>query len=239
MTIQLHDLTVSYDRHPAIHHLSGSFASGSLTAIAGPNGAGKSTLLKALARIMKPSTGHIEFNSLERNEIAYMPQSSETNRDFPLTVLQFICIAYWRAFRPVSHQQKESAKFALASVGLTEFEDRPIGTLSNGQFQRMLFARVILQDAKLILLDEPFSAVDTETTSRLLQIIQKWHGENRTVICALHDLEQIKKHFPECVLLARKCIAWGNSNFVLSSDNLFSAKLFHEAWQENAEVCAT
>ncbi len=242
MAVELQDLTVSYDRHPAIHHVSGVFADGSLTAIAGPNGAGKSTLLKAIAGIMKTDTGQIIFNGLKQREIAYMPQAAEISRDFPMTVLQMVATGYWRksgAFGGINSRQLGQAKYALASVGLTEFENRPIGTLSSGQFQRMLFARVILQDAKLILLDEPFAAIDFETTLKLLKIIQTWHGEKRTVICVLHDIGQIREYFPECLLLARKCIGWGNSSAVLNNDNLFNAKLFHEAWQENAGVCKT
>jgi len=240
MKLELHDLTVSYNRHPAIHHVSGVFAGGSLTAIAGPNGAGKSTLLKAIAGIMKPSTGKIVLDGFKPADIAYLPQAAEIARDFPLTVLQLAVTGYWAqkgASGKISQELQDKAKYALASVGLTEFENRSLASLSAGQFQRLLFARLILQDAKIILLDEPFTAIDGETMSKLLEIIHNWHGEGRTVICVLHDLRQIRDHFPECVLLARKCVAWGETKTVLQNENLFSAKLFHEAWREDAEVC--
>lgn len=240
MSVELKDLTISYNRHPAVHHLSGTFPAQSLTAIVGPNGAGKSTLLKAIAGVLKLSTGEIVLNGITHEEIAYMPQVTDIDADFPLNVLQFVCTGYWRAshaFGGIDKAKREAAKFALARVGLSEFDNRPINTLSTGQFQRMLFARVIVQDAKLILLDEPFSAVDSETTSRLIDIVKTWNQEGRTIIAVLHDLEQVRKFFPQCLLLARKCISWGESNSVLTNDNLFSAKLFHEAWQDNAEVC--
>jgi zinc/manganese transport system ATP-binding protein len=95
---------------------------------------------------------------------------------------------------------------ALADVGLDGYEKRPIFDLSGGEFQRMLFARVIVQNAPVILLDEPFTAVDAETTARLIRILLKWHAEGRTVLCVLHDLLLIKKYFPESMVLQGKCL---------------------------------
>lgn len=240
MTVELKDLTISYNRHPAIHHISGSFAEGSLTAVAGPNGAGKSTLLKGIAGILKPNDGEIIFHGLKKSDIAYLPQAAEIKRDFPLSILQFIITGFWRhanGFGGISKELREKAKLALASVGLAEFENRSIGSLSTGQFQRALFARLILQDAKLILLDEPFSAVDTDTTAKLMAIIRGWHLEKRTIICVLHDLAQIRENFPDCVLIARKCIAWEPTSAALDPEKLFKTKLFHEAWRDNAGAC--
>ena len=244
MAITIQDLTVSYNRHPAIHHVSGQFASGTSTAIAGPNGAGKSTLLKAIAGIMSVSTGKIIFDDITAGDIAYLPQAAEIQSDFPLTVLQLVCSGYWHnigGFGKIGKDLREKAKYALAKVGLPEFENRDIGSLSSGQFQRALFARLILQDAKVILLDEPFTAIDTETTSKLLEIIRGWQNEKRTIICVLHDITQIRDNFPYALLLARKAIAWGESKTVLSNENLFNAKLFHEAWHdhEHSEDCAS
>ncbi len=98
---------------------------------------------------------------------------------------------------------------ALAAVGLNGFENRSIGTLSGGQMQRMLFARVLLQDARLIVLDEPFNAIDARTSADLLALVKRWHGEGRTVLAALHDMELVRDHFPETLLLARGPVAWG------------------------------
>ena len=238
--MKLEDLTVSYNRHPAIHHVSGVFTGGTSTAIVGPNGAGKSTLLKAIAGIMTPSTGRIIFEDIAPGEIAYLPQAAEINRDFPLTVLQLVASGYWQrggSYGKISREKREQAKYALARVGLAEFEERNIGTLSAGQFQRVLFARLIVEDGKLILLDEPFTAVDAETTAKLMDIISGWQLEKRTIICVLHDINQIRDNFPNCLLLARKCVAWGESGATLTNDNLFNAKLFHEAWRDNAKVC--
>ncbi len=93
-----------------------------------------------------------------------------------------------------------------------------MGALSGGQFQRVLFARLLLQDAAIILLDEPFRAVDTKTVEDLLRLIGRWHSEGRTVIAALHDLDQVRAHFPKTLLIAREVVAWGPTKQVLTAE---------------------
>ena len=129
------------------------------------------------------------------------------------------------------------AKEALAAVGMIGFENRLISSLSSGQFQRILFARMLLQNSPVILLDEPFTAIDTKTTNDLLKVISKWHGEKRTIIAVLHDLEQVAENFPETLIIAREAISWGLTKNVLSPENLYKARLMSEAWEENAEIC--
>lgn len=237
--VHLKNLTLSYDRHPAVHHVSGEFTVGSLTALAGPNGAGKSTLLKGIAHIIAPNDGEIILG--EGITIAYLPQAAELQRDFPLSVLQMVTTGFWHktgGLKAIKKDARETAGAAIATVGLGGFEGRKLSTLSAGQFQRALFARLLVQDASLILLDEPFTAIDAETTTTLLHIILRWHKEGRSVICALHDLDQIRRHFPDCLLLARRAVAWGKSSEVLQPKNLTEAKLFHEAWDTHAGACA-
>jgi zinc/manganese transport system ATP-binding protein len=132
----------------------------------------------------------------------------------------------------------ERTSEALAAVGLSGFERRSIAELSVGQFQRVLFARVLLQEAPLILLDEPFNAIDARTTDDLLTVIQRWHGESRTIIAALHDLDQVRASFPQTLLLAREAIAWGPTAEVLRAENLFKARQMAEGWLEMAAECA-
>ena len=238
--VELQDLTISYDRHPAVHHVSGGFAPHSLTVIAGPNGAGKSTLLKAIAGVVTPESGHVLFQGLKRSEIAYLPQVSESQRYFPMTVLQMVTTGHWHrsgSLKPISHEMRERAREAIQTVGLGGFTDRPISTLSAGQFQRAMFARLLVQDAKLILLDEPFNAIDDDTTRRLIEIMQAWHAEKRTIICVLHDLAQIRSFFPDCLLIARECIAWGKTGDVMTAANRLRARFFNGAWQHDAELC--
>jgi zinc/manganese transport system ATP-binding protein len=237
--IRLDNLTVSYDRHPAVHHLSGTFQPGSLTAIAGPNGAGKSTLLKAIMGELRPAEGRVEHR-LQRTDFGYLPQAAEINRRFPISVLDTVLLGSWRsagAFGRIAKQEAACARDALATVGLEGFEKRHIGSLSAGQFQRVLFARLLLQDARIILLDEPFTAIDARTTRDLLDIVVRWHGDGRTVIAVLHDFEQVRAHFPETLLLARRLIGWGPTQEVMSSANLLQARAMAERWDEDAEAC--
>ena len=238
--ITLKDLTLAYDREPAVHHLNGEFMEGELVAIAGPNGAGKSTLLKAIAGILSIHEGTIEFHKTTRNDIAYLPQLAEIERDFPINVLQMVVSGFWKksgGFGKITSEMREKALQALAAVGLSGFEKRTLDSLSSGQFQRSLFARVLVQDAKIILLDEPFAAIDASTTTALLKVIKNWHKEGRTVICVLHDFEQIKTNFTDCLLMARECIAWGKPSEVLKPENLLNTHFFREAYSAHKEAC--
>jgi len=237
--IELSDLTVTYDRHPAVHHVSGSIREGSLTAIAGPNGAGKSTLLKALVGELRPAAGQIRHR-LARLDFGYLPQAADINRQFPISVLDTVILGAWRqagAFGRISANELKKAREALSAVGLEGFENRHIGALSAGQFQRVLFARLLLQDARVILLDEPFTAVDARTTRDLLNIVARWHDDGRTVIAVLHDFEQVRAHFPETLLIAREPIGWGPTSEVISAANLTAARAMAERWDEEAGIC--
>ena len=238
--ITLDNLTVAYEKHAAVHHVSGCFAAGSMTAVVGPNGAGKSTLLKALVGEKAASSGRIERGGLARASVAYLPQAAEIDRAFPLNVADTVLLGAWRQSGPfgsVSRAMRTRAAEALASVGLDGFGARPIGSLSVGQFRRVLFARLLLQDADVIMLDEPFAAVDQRTTADLLALLDRWHGERRTVIAVLHDFDQVRAHFPQTLLLARELIAWGDTELAMSVGNLRRARVMSEAWDDVAEPC--
>ena len=241
MAIRLTDLTLGYDRHPAVHHLSGCFESGSLTAIIGPNGAGKSTLLKGIKGMLPVLSGGVALEGVDRAAIAYLPQQAELDQDFPISVLDVVMLGHWRAagmFGAMGAPHRRHAQDALAAVGLEGFERRPIGSLSVGQRQRVLFARVLLENSPVILLDEPFAAIDARTTADLLALVGRWHGEGRTVIAVLHDFDQVRRHFPRALLLAREVVAWDETERVLSADNLLKARAMSEAWDEDAAICA-
>ncbi len=235
------DVTLGYDRHPAVHHLSGEVASGALLAVVGPNGAGKSTLFRGLVGIIKPLSGTISLEGLNVRDIAYLPQIAEIDRSFPISVFDFVGTGLWRVtgiFGGIGKGSRERIAQALGLVGLTGFENRGIGTLSGGQMQRMLFARVLLQDSRLIVLDEPFNAIDAKTTDDLLALCKRWHGEGRTVIAALHDMDLVRANFPETLLLAREQVAWGATADVLTADNLAEARRMCEAFDDSAAACA-
>ncbi|WP_026176192.1 ABC transporter ATP-binding protein [Methylobacterium sp. 88A] len=236
--IALRGLTLGYDRHPAVHHLDGTIPAGALMALVGPNGAGKSTLLKGIIGEIRCLDGRIDRPG-GTDSIAYLPQAGEIDRSFPLSVLDLVAMGRWRrlGFWRSALPDRRTLVSALSAVGLLGFEDRPIGTLSGGQFQRALFARLIVQDARIILLDEPFTGIDGRTTADLIGLIRGWHAEGRTIVAALHDLHQVKAHFPTTLLLAREPVAWGATETVLTRENLARAQALSEAWDEDASIC--
>jgi zinc/manganese transport system ATP-binding protein len=239
--LQFRDVTLGYDRHPAVHHLSGEVIAGALLAIVGPNGAGKSTLFRGIVGILNPLAGTILTGDLDVRDIAYLPQTVDIDRSFPISVFDFVGTGLWRkvgVFGGIGKDARQKIERALMAVGLSGFENRAIGTLSGGQMQRMLFARVLLQDARLIVLDEPFNAVDAKTSADLLALVKRWHAERRTVLAALHDLDLVRANFPETLLLARGKVAWGATADVLTADNLLEARRMCEAFDDSAAACA-
>jgi zinc/manganese transport system ATP-binding protein len=239
--LQFSNLTLGYDRHPAVHHLNGNIAKGALMAVVGPNGAGKSTLFKGIVGVLKPLAGRIERGALKERDIAYLPQAAEIDRTFPISVYDMVAMGLWRKagiFGAVGTADRARIEAALATVGLTGFEERPIGKLSGGQMQRVLFARLLLQDARVIVLDEPFASIDSRTAADLFDLVRRWHGEERTVLAALHDLELVKANFPDVLLLAREPVAWGKAADVLTAENLGKARRMCEAFDEEADACA-
>jgi zinc/manganese transport system ATP-binding protein len=239
--LRFHNLTLGYERHPAVHHLDGVVEGGSLLAVVGPNGAGKSTLFKGITGGLKPLAGSIERDGLDARDIAYLPQVPDIDRTFPINVYDMVAMGLLRSkgiFGGITAKDHRDIEAAIAAVGLTGFERRAIGTLSGGQMQRMLFARVLVQDARIIVLDEPFTAIDARTSADLLNLVRRWHSEKRTVLAALHDLDVVKANFPESLLLAREPVAWGPTRDVLTADNLNEARRMCEAFDDKATACA-
>jgi zinc/manganese transport system ATP-binding protein len=214
--VRLRDVTVRYGRRVALAAVSGEFAPGSLTAVVGANGAGKSTLLAAIAGVVPLAAGLVDRPAWHR--LAYLPQLTAIDRDYPVTVSELITLGGWRKFGPFRSPGtavRARAAAAAETVGLTGRLRRSIGEISVGELQRALFARLILQNAAVILLDEPFAAVDAPTVSVLLDQIERWHQEGRTVIAVLHDLDLVRARFPSTLVLARRCLAWGATEVAL------------------------
>ncbi|MCC5871593.1 MAG: ABC transporter ATP-binding protein [Gammaproteobacteria bacterium] len=211
-------LTLRYGRHVAVEALDAEFEAGSLTALVGPNGAGKSTLLEAIVSGTGTAEGRIECRDGERRSLAYLPQQPQIDRGFPISVQGLVAMGFWArlgAWQRLKRAEHNEIRRALEAVGLRSHATRPIASLSGGEFQRALFARIIVQQARLILLDEPFAAVDEETSRALQDIILRWHGEQRTVIVALHDLEIVRARFPGALWLDRIKLAHGRAEDVL------------------------
>ena len=236
--IELDNVSAGYSGRSAIAGVTGKFAPASLTAVVGPNGAGKSSLLKAIAGTLPLQFGSIRCAARATGDFAFMPQQAELDRDFPIDVGDFIALGAWRSFgayRRPPDSLLDRVAGAAVSAGLEGYLERAIEGLSVGEFQRALFARLLLQDAAVILLDEPFAAVDERTTADLLRLVQRWHEEGRTVIAVLHDLDQVRESFPATLLLARSCVGWGDTASVLTADNFSRAR---KAMQERVERAA-
>jgi zinc/manganese transport system ATP-binding protein len=238
--LSFRDFTLGYDRHPAVHHLSGTVDAGALLAVVGPNGAGKSTLFKSIAGLLAPLAGAIDRHGLAPRDVAYLPQAAEIDRSFPINVYDLVALGLWRrtgSFGAIGVSERDKIHAAIAKVGLTGFERRPLATLSGGQMQRTLFARLVLQDSRLIVLDEPFNAIDERTVTDLATLIRRWHAEGRTVLAALHDIELVRREFPQTLLLAREPVAWGETAVVLTDENLAAARRMCEAFDDEAAAC--
>lgn len=242
--LRFENLTLGYNRHPAVHHLSGDVATGSLIAVVGPNGAGKSTLLKGIVGEIQPMQGRVEMFGVKTRCIAYLTQQSTLDASFPIAIHDFVAMGLWDefgAFRGFDRRAKRRIEAAIDAVGLGGLEARPIGQLSGGQLQRARFARVMLQDSPLVLLDEPYGAIDANTVSDLAALVRQWNREGRTIISVLHDFEHVRQEYPECLLLAREVVARGHTADVLTEDNLSRARRQAElqGYRPEAAVCHT
>lgn len=236
--VRVDNLSVGYDRHPAVVGLSGVFAPGSLTAVVGPNGSGKSTLLKALAGHCRPLAGRIDLGGLKPSDIAYLPQAHGLDLKFPLTLedlVGFGFIGRSGLFGGFAKADRERLHGLMAQVGLEGLERRPIGSVSGGQLQRALFARVMAQDAKLVLLDEPFNGIDARAAEDLAQLMARWPEQGRTVIAVLHDLDLVRRLCPDSLVMARQAVAWGPTDRAISPEQLTRARKLAESWNVSDE----
>lgn len=223
--ITLTDVSCRQGSLLAVDRISVSFRPG-LTAISGPNGAGKTTVLRAIAGLHKISGGTVT-GQIGPRQIALLPQAGGVDRRFPVTCREVVAFGAWSrigAFGRVSRSDDARIDAAMAQMGLSALHARLISALSAGQLQRVLFARLIVQDAPVILLDEPFTAVDTATEADLLALLHHWGSEGRTVVAVLHDNDMILQNFSHTLLMARRMIAWGASADVLSPSNRLKAR---------------
>jgi len=227
VAIELQQVWLGWGERVAVRDASGTFLQGSLTAVVGPNGAGKSTLVKAMAGRLSPLRGHIRIDPRLAGSLACLPQSAELDLSFPISTFDLVALGAWHrlgAWRGMDAAGRDAVEAALHTVGLAGFGHQPVDTLSGGQLQRALFARLILRDAQVILLDEPFAAVDRATTEDLLALLHQWHHQGRTLITVLHDLDMVRAYFPQAVLLGGQVVDWGPSDRVLGAANLHLAR---------------
>ena len=221
-TLELQHLYLGYANNIVAADINATITASSLVAIVGPNGAGKTTLLKAVAGLLRPMRGRIVMHGISTRDVSYVPQQIDIVRDFPISVFDMVASGLWGvtgAFKGLSLAAHSRIEESLTAVGLRGFESRRIGTLSGGEFQRMLFARLILRDARIILMDEPFSHIDEATTQDLMKLVIDWQRSGRTVIAALHDISLVRRQFPHVLRFARGRVAFGASHELLAKQD--------------------
>ena len=218
LAFQLQGLSSGYGRRPAIFDVTGNINHGDLLAVVGSNGAGKSTFLKTLAGVLQPLSGTLTVKATKRKNRAYLPQATALDQNFPITVYELVAMGLWRragAFGAFGAKRQNLIMDALRQTGITDLAHRQIGALSGGQLRRALFARLILQNAEIILLDEPFVGIDAQTTHDLLGLMLAWHRTGRTIIAVLHDHDMVASHFATTLWLEQTVKAWGATADVL------------------------
>lgn len=233
--LHLEDVTVSYNRIPAVHHLSATLSCGSCVALLGPNGAGKTTLLKAIAGLLPLETGRIEFrgHQLEGTsgrEIAYVPQREAVDWDFPVTVRGLVemgrypALGKWRRFGASDHSAVEEA---LHICDLEDIADRQISALSGGQQQRTFLARAWAQKADIYLLDEPFTGLDRNAVEAFAQAMRRLREAGKLIMASHHDLKSVEALFDHILLLNGELVACGPTAEAFTKDNLDRAYAVH------------
>ena len=221
--LEIHDLTVSYERKPVLWDIDLSIPKGSLVGIIGPNGAGKSTLIKAVMGLLPLSSGYVKLmnKTLDevRDKISYVPQRESVNWDFPISVFEVVLMGRYGKMglmaRP-SKKDKEVALQSLEQVGMSAFASRQISQLSGGQQQRVFLARALAQEADLYLMDEPFVGVDAATESAIITLLREMREAGKTVIVVHHDLQSAAEYFDWVVLLNMRLVASGQTKTTLT-----------------------
>lgn len=230
--VQLRNLALGYRDLTLFRHLSMDIEAGTTLAVLGANGSGKSTFVKMLLGLMDPLQGNLDWPGGRPREIGYLAQMTEFDRRFPVRVRDIAAMGAWRGFglrAGLDRDARDRMYAALDEVGVLDIADKPLHMLSGGQLQRALFARVIMQDAPLILLDEPFAAVDQNTEAHLLAIIRRWRDEGRAVVLVLHDLSSVLDHCSHALLLGRQVATHGPVSDVLTPTRLVAQGYLSES----------
>ena len=228
--LEVQNLSVSYREVAALSNISFSLSSGSLVGLIGANGAGKSTLLKAMLELIPAQSGQIFYDGqplkMQRHKVAYLPQRSQIDWDYPVTVWNVVMMSRtthsgW--FGKTSRQSKEIVKEALERVELYDLRDRPIKNLSGGQQQRVFLARALAQQADILLLDEPMTAVDKKTEALMWQIYNQLRQGGKKLLISCHEWGNILDRYDQLLLLNRHLVASGTPQQVLTPVNIQSA----------------
>ena len=219
--ITIKNVGVSYAMQPhVLKDCNATIEGPTITGIIGPNGAGKSTLLKAILGLIQ-SSGEIlidgEPTKKVLQKIAYVEQKSHIDFTFPITIRECVALGRTVKKKPLQRLTKEDwekVDAAIEEVGLTDLASRQIGALSGGQFQRVLLARCMVQEAQYIFLDEPFVGIDMLSEKVIMTVIRKWKEEGKTILMVNHDLSKVKEYFDQVILVKHAIVASGKTEDV-------------------------
>jgi len=225
--LEIKDLTVSYKRVPAVHHVSLELRCGSCVGLLGPNGAGKTSLLKALVGLVRLETGSMSFHGDNRrsaiSELAYLPQRTTVDWDFPITVRRMVemgryqALGWWKRFR---REDRRVVDQALEAMDLQDLGDRQISALSGGQQQRAFLARALAQEAHVFLLDEPFSGLDKPAQELLGGALRRLANAGNLLVVSHHDLRTVPELFDQVIFLNGELVAFGETGMVFTTENV-------------------
>ena len=238
--LKVRNLCLGYPERTLFRGLSFDLTPGEALAVIGANGSGKSTFVKMLLGLVQPLSGRVTWPKGKPQEIGYLAQMTEFDRRFPIRVRDLAAMGAWGGFgftQGLGREGRNRVDAALDAAGVLEIANRTLHTLSGGELQRTLFARVILQDAPLILLDEPFSAVDQSTEAHLLNLIDRWRSEGRAVVLVVHDLSTVLDHCSHALLLGGEAATHGTVAAVLTPERLVQQRYLSEsqaAWMFRA-----
>jgi manganese/zinc/iron transport system ATP- binding protein len=225
--IEVHDLTVSYEKRPVLWNIDVAFPEGQVIGIVGPNGAGKSTLLKAIMGLMPHESGWVKFYgeplASQRHLVGYVPQRESVDWDFPVTVRDVVLMGTYGKlglFRRPGRAQHELCDRCLDQVSMLPYAQRQIANLSGGQRQRVFLARALAQESRVYLMDEPFAGVDAATESAIIELLRQLKQQGRTVLVVHHDLQTAPEYFDSLLLLNMRLVAFGATRDVFTHDLL-------------------
>ena len=225
--LRVRDLTVSYNRVPALHHIAFDVPCGQCVALLGPNGAGKSTLLKALAGLLPIETGTLAFHGKPvrgaTRDFAYLPQREAIDWDFPTDVRglvemgRYARVGWWRGY---AREDEKAVDAAVKAMHLEELEHRQVSALSGGQQQRSFLARALAQEAHVFLLDEPFTGLDKPTQDNLKTLLRELRDAGKLIIASHHDLGNVRELFDQVLFLNGELLASGSVADVFTEEHI-------------------
>ncbi|KAA0208240.1 MAG: metal ABC transporter ATP-binding protein [Ignavibacteriaceae bacterium] len=227
IAISAKNLTVSYNRKPAIKGINLNIKSGRVIGIVGPNGAGKSTLMKAMLGLLPVDTGEVKFFDKPidscRKKISYIPQREQFDWDFPINVTELVMMgryAHIARFGFPNNNDKQIVNRALEKVGMYDYRKRQIRFLSGGQQQRIFLARSLAQESEIYFMDEPFVGVDAKTEMAIFELLKELREAGKTILVVHHDLAKVKDYFDNLILINQTLIAYGETNDIFTRENI-------------------